>query len=174
MEQAYARWEKIYAACCYFIILHSLRLHLYNSHNPISKLNCNEVAILPHQHFLSWRGLTMFLKQGRMLEDTLTPLAFQTVSKIKRNLLAPHQSSRFNHVEPCFLVVVICILMQVLGSVLSACSCVGNHTQMYINPWSCKLVIQTAGSRVQQEYSWFFVTLLPSKETKVGPWKPKL
>lgn len=76
----------------------------------------------------------MFLEQGRMLEDTLTPLAFQTASKIKRNLLAPHQSSRFNHVEPCFLAVVICILMQVLGSDLSACSCVGDHAQECTNP----------------------------------------
>lgn len=138
----------------------SLGLHLYYSHNPISKLNRNEVAILPQQHFLSWRGLTMSLKQGRMLEDTLTPLAFQAVSKIKRNLLAPHQSSRFNHVEPCFLAVVIRILLQVLSSDLSACICVRNHTQVCTNPWRYKLMTQTAGSRVQQEYS-SFLSLFP-------------
>lgn len=104
-----------------------------------------------------------------MLEDTLMPLTFQTVSEIKRNLLAPHQSSRFNHIKPCFLAVVICILVQVLGSDLSACSCVGNHAHVCTNPLWCKLIIQTAGSRVQQEYSWVFLSLFPLQRRQRCP-----
>lgn len=63
------------AAISFFCI--SLRLHLYYSHNLVSKPN-HKVAILPHFRVVNSsqarRILTMFLKQGRMLEGTLIPL----------------------------------------------------------------------------------------------------
>lgn len=153
------------AAILFFCI--SLRLHLYCSHNPIPKPNHNKGAILSRCRLVnsspSWRDLTTFLKQGRMLEATLIPLAVQRFSKIKRNWLAPHQSSWFNHVQPCFLAEVSCILIQDLGSHLSACSCASNHIQVNAVPRDTKCCRIKGPAKIL-----VLVTLSPSQETKPG------
>jgi len=83
-------------------------------------------------------------------------------------LLAPHQSSSFNRVEPCFLAEVSCVLIQILDAHLSARSCASNCIQAnaVLHDTKCRSIKGPAKILA-------LVMLSLSQETKLGC-KPEL